>query len=492
MEKLISARRTVKLRKCVKRLNLSRSRSCRIFALVIVTLAFVSSMTDKSFAWGFSAPASLTATAGATVARNVYVTGTIAGNPPVQLLQSPPTAGITANFAPNNQPAPFTSVMYVAVSASVLPGTYPIYIWAHPAGVPFPGPGNMQQIVNVIVGSPFGFLTVSPPSQTVEQGKTAYIQLVFSSGVTITFYLTGLGPGMTYAHLGGGRIAIYTSSSTPVGSYSIVVIANAGGITRQATAIINVVSAAPPFDFGLEAAPASVTVKAGKSGTSTVTARLVSGTGKSVSLSAAGLPAGASHTFSPSSGTPTFTSTLTITTDASVSPGTYPLTITGTGDSITRTTTINLVVEKAKTASSLTLSATPTTLKAGETVSVVGSLSPAVAATIELIYNQPDGFEMTKRVSTSSSGAFSDSFKPEKTGLWSVRAKWAGDEDREGSESMSVSFSVEPKPPSLWEQIPGGELGLIAIVAISVGVGIGVVALTRMKRSKPTRKRRRR
>ena len=67
-----------------------------------------------------------------------------------------------------------------------------------------------------------------------------------------------------------------------------------------------------------------------------------------IGLSLSGLPAGATASFSPASGTAGgFTSTLTITT-ASAPPGTYPLTLTGTDARAmiggTRTASLSLTI----------------------------------------------------------------------------------------------------------------------------------------------------
>jgi len=63
-----------------------------------------------------------------------------------------------------------------------------------------------------------------------------------------------------------------------------------------------------------------------------------------VNLTAAGLPSGATASFSPASVTSGNSSTLTISTAASTPPGSYPITITGTGPSATHTASYTLTV----------------------------------------------------------------------------------------------------------------------------------------------------
>ncbi|WP_344400042.1 proprotein convertase P-domain-containing protein, partial [Catellatospora chokoriensis] len=98
-------------------------------------------------------------------------------------------------------------------------------------------------------------------------------------------------------------------------------------------------------DFSLAASPASGSVNPGSSVSSTITSTLTNGSAQTVNLTASGLPSGATATFSPSSiNSAGGTSSLTIATAAATPPGTYAVTITGTGASSTRTTTFNLTV----------------------------------------------------------------------------------------------------------------------------------------------------
>ena len=99
------------------------------------------------------------------------------------------------------------------------------------------------------------------------------------------------------------------------------------------------------FDFSLSVNPSSGNVAQGESTTTTVTATLVSGTTKPVSFDCpAGLPSGASCSFSPTSCNPTCTSTLTISTSPTTPTGTHSITVRGTGGGITRSAPYTLTV----------------------------------------------------------------------------------------------------------------------------------------------------
>jgi GH25 family lysozyme M1 (1,4-beta-N-acetylmuramidase) len=97
--------------------------------------------------------------------------------------------------------------------------------------------------------------------------------------------------------------------------------------------------------FRLSASPGSLSVKQGRSASTTIGISRTNFNNQ-VHLSVSGLPPGTSGAFSesPTGGT---SSVLTLTTSAAASPtpvGTYPLTITGDGGGLSRTTTVNLAV----------------------------------------------------------------------------------------------------------------------------------------------------
>jgi hypothetical protein len=161
------------------------------------------------------------------------------------------------------------------------------------------------------------------------------------------------------------------------------------------------------------------------------------------------------------------------------------LTIIGTGGGKTHSVVVDLIVAKNMAESSISVSATPSSVKEGEALIAGGALSPAVATTVELVYTRPDGFEMVKHPATTSGGVFSDSFNPDTPGLWSVRARWSGDMDHYGCESQSASFSVEEKPPSLLDLMP--TVGILIVIAIAIVAAVMLVRRGRKRRSIETK-----
>ena len=98
----------------------------------------------------------------------------------------------------------------------------------------------------------------------------------------------------------------------------------------------------PTPDFSMGTSPASATVTQGSSVGDTITITPQNGFTGSVALSASGLPAGVTATFSPSS--TTGTSTLTLTASSTAATGTATVTIKGTSGSLSHTATLNLTV----------------------------------------------------------------------------------------------------------------------------------------------------
>ncbi|MFL6164426.1 MAG: hypothetical protein ACJ74U_19700 [Jatrophihabitantaceae bacterium] len=115
----------------------------------------------------------------------------------------------------------------------------------------------------------------------------------------------------------------------------------------------------------LQVAPASQTVTRGQSVTYTVSVTPTNGFTGTVALTSAGLPAGASGAFSPTSlaisTTSAATSTLTVAASSTATLGSSSFTITGTSGKVDGSVSATLSVSAALT-SSLALSATPSTV----------------------------------------------------------------------------------------------------------------------------------
>ena len=118
--------------------------------------------------------------------------------------------------------------------------------------------------------------------------------------------------------------------------------------------------------FTMSASPASVSVVRGNSGTSTVSVLIAGGFNSAVALSASGLPAGVTVSFSPASiaAPGAGSSTMRIVVASTTVAGTYPINVTGVGGGVTRAAKVSLTVTAASSAN-FALSASPTSISIG-------------------------------------------------------------------------------------------------------------------------------
>src|SRR5256712_1150779 len=240
-------------------------------------------------------------------------------------------------------------------------------------------------------------LSVTPNAASVRQGlgTTATVSATFSSGtsrsITLSTVVTGpacTAPNCPTATLGTTTgnpsftptLTIATTTSTPLGVYTITINGSTDDVTTRSTTFTLTVT--PAFVYSLSVSPNSATVIQGSGTSATVTATLVQGTSRSVTLStvvtgpACTAPNCPVATLGTASGTPTFTSSLSITTTASTPTGTYTVTINGSADDMsTRSTTFMLTVTAAFVYS---LSVSP----ASATITQGNSASATVTATL--------------------------------------------------------------------------------------------------------------
>jgi len=194
-------------------------------------------------------------------------------------------------------------------------------------------------------------VSVTPASSGVIAGNSATFTVATTDtndlNPSIVLSASGLPAGASASFspstlVGGSSstLTLSTSSSTPAGSYTITVTGTCGNLSHSDTVTLTV---SPAPDFSISATPSSQTVTAGGNTTYTINLGSINGFTGTVSLSANGLPAGATASFSATSVVVPGSSTLTVTTSASTPAGTYPITITGTSGS-SHNTTVSLVV----------------------------------------------------------------------------------------------------------------------------------------------------
>ena len=111
-------------------------------------------------------------------------------------------------------------------------------------------------------------------------------------------------------------------------------------------AVLDIIFNPSSSDFAVSSSPTAVSVAQGNSANTTISTSISGSFNSAVSLTASGLPSGASATFTPSSiaAPGSGTSTLTLATSSSTPTGSYTITVTGTGGGKTHTTTVTLTV----------------------------------------------------------------------------------------------------------------------------------------------------
>jgi hypothetical protein len=304
--------------------------------------------TSQDFSIGAS-PSSQTVTVGGSTSYTVSVTpsGGFAGD--VTLGVSGLPNGATGSFSTN----PITggsggSTLNIATTSSTPAGTYTLTIT-----------GTSRSLLHtttatLIVKAQQDFsLAATPASQTVPpSGATSYAASIaalngFNGDVSLS--VSGLPTGASGSFSpasvtgsGSSTLSVTTTCAVAAGSYPLTITGTSGALSHNALVTLVVSSTLP--DYTISATPASRTVTAGTATTYTVNTSAGTCFTGSISFSVAGLPAGATASFSPASVTGSGASTLTITTASTVAPASYTLTITATSGSLSHTTTVNLVV----------------------------------------------------------------------------------------------------------------------------------------------------
>ena len=216
------------------------------------------------------------------------------------------------------------------------------------------GSGLISGLLSTINAPGFG-LTASSTSVSVVQGGTGTSTItstvINGFGAAISLSETGQPAGVTVklspttiTGAGTSTMTITVGSSAVPGTYAIKVTGTSGSITEICTVSL-IVTKAPPA-FTVSAAPATIKVARGSSGTSTITTTVSGGFDSAVSLSATGYPGGVTVSFSPGTIAKPGAgkSTMTVTVGSKVALGDHKITINATGASVTHTTAVTLDV----------------------------------------------------------------------------------------------------------------------------------------------------
>ena len=213
------------------------------------------------------------------------------------------------------------------------------------------GSANGQQLINDLAGPqvPGFWLASSQSMVTANPGGTATTSILVTDAGgfngNVTFAITSALPsGVTAAFspnptTASSVLTLTASSAAPTASQTVTLTGTSGSLTASTNITVGV----HPPAFALSALPRTVGINQGASGTSTISVQPQYGFTGLVALSIAGLPAGVTASFSPTS--TSGTSSLTLTVSSSATPGTSTLTVTGTSGTLTATTNLTLTVQ---------------------------------------------------------------------------------------------------------------------------------------------------
>jgi hypothetical protein len=113
---------------------------------------------------------------------------------------------------------------------------------------------------------------------------------------------------------------------------------------------------------------------------------------------------------------------------------------------VAASTRVRVVDLPPPSTTSISCSVAPTSVVLGSSITVSGSISPAVSnvtgVTVTLTFTKPDSTTLDRTTTTGTDASFSDTYTPDSAGSWSVKASWAGNDYYLGSTSFETPFTV--------------------------------------------------
>ena len=134
-------------------------------------------------------------------------------------------------------------------------------------------------------------------------------------------------------------------------------------------------------------------------------------------------------------------------------------------------------------ASLISVSANPADTTVGSRTTINGSIAPKrpdVNVTIQFRLSGNETWNTLETVTTDENSTYSYDWKPDKVGIYEIKASWEGDDDTLPSESEILTIKVEEAPSSIVYFLYAG-----AAVAVIVVAAIAIYFL-RVRKSKPT------
>jgi len=292
----------------------------------------------------------------ATVAAGASATATFTAktnngfNSPINFSVTGLPAGVTGSFAPTSLTGSGSTTLTLTVASSATPGTYTLTI----AGTA--GSTARSAPLSLTVSSPPPPLSLAfvPSTIDVAAGASGSTTVTTTRGATfnaaVSLTISGLPQGVTAkfapatiaAPGAGSSVLTATVSATMAGgTYAATVTATGGGVTKTALIAINVL---PAPSFSLTLSPTSLSLAAGAAGTTWATTIRTTTFNSAVAVKVTGMPAGVTTSTGsialPGSGV----CALGVTVGSTAAAGTYSLTVSATGGTVTKTASLSLTV----------------------------------------------------------------------------------------------------------------------------------------------------
>lgn len=201
-----------------------------------------------------------------------------------------------------------------------------------------------------------GFMVYTTPNWhlSLAPGATGLVEMDivgsngFADPVTATLDISGFAfpltaDTVTATATGRATVALTVDASTPPGDYVLPIVATSGTQTRRATVLLSVTPGTAP-DFALWASIPAVLVQTDNAITLAVGSTATGGFANNTTWSVSGMPLDADARLATDTLVAGDSTTLQIKADRATPPGTYPVTVTATSGTQTRSMVIQLTV----------------------------------------------------------------------------------------------------------------------------------------------------
>jgi hypothetical protein len=176
----------------------------------------------------------------------------------------------------------------------------------------------------------------------------------YSSPQSVTILDASPNPSIFYTVNGsqpqtvaGGATLAYSGPITVSATEIVNAIATATGYNPSIVSSASYTIAGNPASFSLSPNPASQSIAQGASTSYGINVIPTNGFSGTVNFGVSGLPTGATATFNPASVSGSGSTTLSITTTAAIAIGSYPLTVTGSSGTLSKTASLTLTIAQA-------------------------------------------------------------------------------------------------------------------------------------------------